>query len=116
MWPASEPRRWSPRIGHWPKESKMERKYCHRVVQTKNQRSPLFAGSICGMLLIVAAAQAQQAPALPQTPPQTAQPGQAADLQQDSQLQDLSGQQQGPIDAQQQIQQDSLNQQQNQLN
>jgi C-terminal processing protease CtpA/Prc len=67
------------------------------------------------MFLIVAVAQAQQTPGAAQTPPQTAQPGQAAGLQQDSQLQDLSGQQPGVSDPLQQTQQNQLDQQQNQL-
>jgi C-terminal processing protease CtpA/Prc len=92
----------------------METNYCCRFVGFAKKCFPLFAAMVSGMLLIVTVAQAQQASALPQTPPQTAQPGQAADLQQSSQLQDLSGQQQGPIDTQQQTHQDALNQQQGQ--
>jgi C-terminal processing protease CtpA/Prc len=93
----------------------MERNYCRRFVGA-TKTVPLCVAAIGGMLLIVAVTHAQQAPGIPQTPPQTAQPGQAADLQQSSQLQDLSGQPQDPIDAQQQTQQDPLNGQQNQIN
>jgi hypothetical protein len=73
---------------------------------------------MCAALMIAAVAQAQQTPGSTQVPPQAAQPGQAAGLQQGSQLQDLSGQQQGlsdPLQQTQQPQQNQLNQQQNQL-
>jgi C-terminal processing protease CtpA/Prc len=62
------------------------------------------------MLLLVSAAPAQQAAGLSQIPPQTAQSGQAADLQQNAQLQGSSAQQQG-LEATQQTQQSLLNEQ-----
>ncbi len=96
----------------------MEKNFCSRVVGATN--ISLYAATICGMLLIVATARGQQAAGLGQTPPQAAQQGQTAGLQQDSQLQSQSAQQQG-LDATQQTQQtldaeqEQYNQQQNQL-
>jgi hypothetical protein len=88
----------------------MERNYCHRVLSRKKWVTS--CAPLCGLFLIVAVAQAQQTPGAAQIPPQTAQPGQAAGLPQDSQLQDLSGQQPGVSDPLQQTQQSQLDQNQ----
>src|SRR5688572_14899750 len=98
----------------------MEKNYCYRFVGATKKSPLLFAAMICGMLLIVKVTHAQQAPGLSQTPPQSAQQGQAAGLQQNAQLPGQAAQQQG-IDATRQTQQeldeqqDQFNQQQNQL-
>jgi predicted PurR-regulated permease PerM len=92
----------------------MERNYCQRFVRAATKRLSLFAATICGVAIIVATAHAQQAAELGQTLSQAAQQGQAAGLQQNSQLQGQAAQQQG-LDATQQTQQ-TLNDQQDQLN
>jgi hypothetical protein len=88
----------------------MERKCYLRVVGAKTKRVLYCAASICGMYLLVVVAQAQQTPGLTQIPPQTAQPGQAAALQQNSQRQAESAQQ-NALDATRRTQQ-TLNQDQ----
>jgi len=70
---------------------------------------------MCTLLAIAAVAQAQQTPGPAQTPPQTAQQGQDAGLQQNAQLQGQAAQQQG-LDATRQTQQVLNNEQQDQFN
>lgn len=95
----------------------MEKNYCRRF--TRNARPKRMAlcavWALCAVMSVTAHAIGQQAAGLSQAPSQTTQPGQAGAEQQNSQLQDLSGQQQGSIDATQQTQQDLFGQETGQL-
>jgi C-terminal processing protease CtpA/Prc len=71
--------------------------------------------SLVVLAMTAPAARSQQASDLTQTPPQARQPGQTGDTQLNSQLEDLSGQQQGTVDSQQQTQSDLFDQQQGSL-